>query len=97
MLYSEFLRGTKAPETPETYDQYKIIEQLYRECDSMTKEEAYRVWKTTYGREIKRKELRQRERLELLLNREDYDNADRPHRAAILRRLLSRRRPQTKW
>lgn len=87
MLYDEFLRGTRATETPETYEQYQLIEKLYNDCEGMTKEEAYRVWKTTYGREIKRKELRQRERLELLLNREDYDNADRPHRAAIYHEL----------
>ena len=53
----------------------------------MTKEEAYRIWKQTYGRELKRRELRQRERLELLINREDYDSADRPHRAAIYHEL----------
>lgn len=89
MLYSEFLRGTKALETPETYEQYQLIEKMYTDCESMTKEEAYRVWKTTYGRELKRKEARQRERLELLINRKDYDNADRPHRAAIHQELYS--------
>ena len=25
MLYSEFLKGTRAPETPDTYDQFQII------------------------------------------------------------------------
>lgn len=44
-------------------------------------------WKQTYGRELKRRELRQRERLELLINREDYDSADRPHRAAVYHEL----------
>lgn len=87
MLYSEFLKGTRAPETPDTYDQFQIIGKIYEDCEGMTKEEAYRIWKQTYGRELKRRELRQRERLELLINREDYDSADRPHRAAIYHEL----------
>ena len=60
MLYSEFLKGTRAPETPDTYDQFQIIGQIYEDCEGMTKEEA---------------------------NREDYDSADRPHRAAIYHEL----------
>ena len=48
MLYSEFLKGTRAPETPDTYDQFQIIGQIYEDCEGMTKEEAYmdtkRVW-----------------------------------------------------
>lgn len=89
MLYSEFLKGTRAPETPESYEQYQLIEKIYMDCEGMTKEEAYRIWKTTYGRELKRRQLRQRERLELLINREDYDHVDRPHRAAIHHELYS--------
>ena len=57
MLYSEFLKGTRAPETPDTYDQFQIIGQIYEDCEGMTKEEAYRIWKQTYGRELKRREL----------------------------------------
>lgn len=53
MLYSEFLKGTRAPETPDTYDQFQIIGQIYEDCEGMTKEEAYRIWKQTYGRELK--------------------------------------------
>ena len=45
MLYSEFLKGTRAPETPDTYDQFQIIGQIYEDCEGMTKEEAYRIWK----------------------------------------------------
>lgn len=89
MLYDEFLRGTRATETPETYEQYQLIEKLYNDCEGMTKEEAYRIWKQTYGRENKRRELRQQERLELLINREEYDIADRPHRAAINQELYN--------
>lgn len=50
MLYSEFLKGTRAPETPDTYDQFQIIERIYTDCEGMTKEEAYRIWKQTYKR-----------------------------------------------
>lgn len=39
MLYSEFLKGTRAPETPDTYDQFQIIGQIYEDCEGMTKEE----------------------------------------------------------
>ena len=31
MLYSEFLKGTRAPETPDTYDQFQIIGQIYED------------------------------------------------------------------
>lgn len=89
MLYSEFLRRTRAPETQESYEQYQLIEKIYTDCEGVTKEEAYRIWKMTYGRELKRRQLRQRERLELLINREDYDHVDRPHRAAIHHELYS--------
>lgn len=87
MLYAEFLRGTKAQETPETFDQYRVIEKIYNDCQGMTTEEAYRIWKQTYGKEHKRREIKQRERLELLINREDYENVDRPHRAAIYQEM----------
>lgn len=36
MLYSEFLKGTRAPETPDTYDQFQIIGQIYEDCEGMT-------------------------------------------------------------
>ena len=37
MLYSEFLKGTRAPETPDTYDQFQIIERIYTDCEGMTR------------------------------------------------------------
>lgn len=43
MLYSEFLKGTRAPETPDTYDQFQIIGQIYEDCEGMTKEEAFEL------------------------------------------------------
>lgn len=89
MLYSEFIKVTSAPETPETYEQYEIINRIYSDCESMTKTEAYRIWKTTYGREIKRRELRQRERLEMLINREDYEALEIQKRATINNELYT--------
>lgn len=89
MLYNQFLRGTRAQETPETYSQFKLLEQIYNECEGVTPEEIYRIWKQTYGKEIKRKELRQREHLELLINRDEYEKVDRPHRALIYNELNS--------
>ena len=41
MLYSEFLKGTRAPETPDTYDQFQIIERIYTDCEGMTNLEVY--------------------------------------------------------
>lgn len=35
MLYSEFLKGTRAPETPDTYDQFQIIGQIYEDCEGI--------------------------------------------------------------
>lgn len=34
MLYSEFLKGTRAPETPDTYNQFQIIGQIYEDSVS---------------------------------------------------------------
>ena len=48
MMYSEFLKGTGAPENSETYEQFLKIEQIYMDCDHMSKEKAYRLWKSTY-------------------------------------------------
>lgn len=89
MLYDEFIKGTRASETPESYEQYRLIEKLYTDCESMTKEEAYRIWKQTYGRELKKRELMQRERLELLVNREEYDNMERQKRSTIYSELYN--------
>lgn len=89
MLYSEFIKATKAPETQDTYSQYELINQIYSECESMTKEEAYRFWKNSYGRELKRRELRQRERLEMLINRDEYEALGIQKRAIITNELYS--------
>lgn len=89
MLYSEFIKATKAPETTETYNQYEIINKVYMECESMTKEEAYRLWKNSYGREVKRREIRQRERLDMLINRDEYAALEIQKRAVIANELYN--------
>jgi len=53
MLYDEFLKGTKAQENSRTYAQYETIEKIYNECEDMTKEEAYKLWRQTYGKQEK--------------------------------------------
>lgn len=89
MLYSEFIKATRAPETAETYNQYEIINKIYMECESMTEEEAYRLWKNSYGREIKRREIRQRERLDMLINRDEYAALEIQKRAVITNELYN--------
>lgn len=53
MLYDEFLKGTKAQENSRTYAQYETIEKIYNECENMTKEESYKLWRQTYGKQEK--------------------------------------------
>ena len=56
MLYSEFLKGTRAPETPDTYDQFQIIGQIYEDCEGMTKEAAYIRYLEVLLEEVKRQD-----------------------------------------
>ena len=53
MLYDEFITGTKARDCKATFDQYETIEKIYNECEDMTKEDAYKLWKQTYGKQAK--------------------------------------------
>lgn len=53
VLYEEFLTGTKAKENSRTYTQFEAIEKIYNECEDMTKEEAYKLWRQTYGKQEK--------------------------------------------
>lgn len=74
MLYSEFLKGTGATENADTYGQFEAIERIYMDCDCMTKAQAYRLWKSTYGKEIRRKRKFALERLkELTAPTEEYE------------------------
>ncbi len=73
MMYSEFLVGTGAPESnPQTYEQFKAIEQVYMLSDSMTKPEAYKLWKQTFGREIKAEIAKAKAQAELVLSEVNY-------------------------
>lgn len=54
MLYSEFLKGTGAVDNQETYNEYKRVEQIYMEADSMTKEDAYRMAVVVTEKEAKK-------------------------------------------
>ena len=67
MLYREFLAGTKAPETRETYEQFKAIEKIYMDCETMSKADAYAIWKKSYGKELKAKRKRMFDRANNLL------------------------------
>jgi len=54
MLYKEFLSGTGAPQNdPRTHLQYKAIEQIYMLSETMSKTDAYKLWRSTFGKELK--------------------------------------------
>lgn len=45
MLYSEFLNGTQATDNKYSYQEYKRIEEIYNNDNSMSKEDAYKLYK----------------------------------------------------
>lgn len=59
MLYSEFLEGTGAVDTQESYAEYKRVEEIYMAADTMTKQDAYRM-----ARVVTEKELEKRAKVE---------------------------------
>lgn len=44
MLYCEFLEGTNAPDNMHTYAEYKRIEEIYNNDNSMEKHDAYALY-----------------------------------------------------
>ncbi len=52
-MYEEFLTGTNARENSRTFAQYETIEKIYNECEDMTKEDAYKLWRQTFGKQEK--------------------------------------------
>lgn len=64
MLYEEFLAGTKAVDTTETYAEYQRVEAIYMQSDLMTKEDAYRMAKVETVAQRKAK-LRKAQKAEL--------------------------------
>lgn len=88
MMYSEFLKGTGAPENKETYEQFRAIEKIYMDCCQMTKQEAYRIWKKTYGKDLKIRRKKMLDRANTLLrSAEEVDLLPRKDRQRILGEL----------
>lgn len=88
MMYSEFLKGTGAPENSQSYEQFLKIEQIYMDCEHMSKEQAYRIWKNTYGKEAKMARKAREERIKLLAMPEDqYRNLPEHDRESIANEL----------
>lgn len=72
-MYSEFLKGTGAPENSQSYEQFLKLEQIYMDCEHISKEQIYRIWKSTYGKEnrlLKRERDRRIKRL--AMSNEEY-------------------------
>ncbi len=88
MMYNEFLAGTGAPENKESYRQFKLIEQIYTDCEQMSKAEAYSVWKKTYGKELKARRKRMADRANMLLTPvEEFETLPEQEQTRIMREL----------
>lgn len=84
MMYSEFLKGTGAPENSQSYEQFLKIEQIYMECDHMSKEHAYKLWKSTYGKENRLARKDREERLKrLAMTVEQFEQLPEQDQAGI--------------
>lgn len=73
VLYDEFLTGTKAKENSRTYAQYETIEKIYNECEDMSKEEAYKFWRQTYGKQEK---INRERLLKSIMDMSEYRDTD---------------------
>lgn len=88
MMYNEFLAGTGAPENKESYNQFKLIEKIYMDCEQMSKAEAYSIWKKTYGKELKARKKRMADRAQMLLSTvEEFDALPDQEQARIAQEL----------
>lgn len=88
MMYNEFLAGTGAPENKESYDQFKMIEKIYMDCEQMSKADAYSIWKKTYGKELKARKKRMLDRANMLLSPvDDFDRLPTQEQNRIVREL----------
>lgn len=56
MLYTEFLQGTHAKESNKSWQEYKFIEDLYMQSETMTKQDAYAIWERVFGNKTVYKE-----------------------------------------
>lgn len=88
MMYNEFLAGTGAPENKESYNQFKLIEKIYMDCEQMSKAEAYSIWKKTYGKELKARKKRMADRAQMLLSTvEEFEALPDQEQTRIAREL----------
>lgn len=87
MLYEEFLAGTKARETHKTYQEYETLEKIYMECEAVTKEDIYKLWRQTYGKQAKLDRERLLAEIQAMSEYRDHDGAATPEQVRI-RRLL---------
>ena len=74
MLYTEMCELTKERCT---YEEFEKIDAIYMDCESMTKQEAARIWNRTYGVEYKKREAIRRDMEAQLLSSADTDFIDR--------------------
>ncbi|GHV34224.1 hypothetical protein FACS1894187_04340 [Synergistales bacterium] len=88
MLYDEFLAGTKARQTSETFEQYETLEKIYSACEDVSKEDIYRIWKQTYGKQAKLNHERTIKRLESMSAYRDHDGPATTEESCIRRNLF---------
>ena len=88
MLYTEFLAGTKAREDSKTYEQYQTIERIYNDCEDMTKEDAYKIWKQTYGKQQQKDRARELKRIQAMSEYRSKGGEMTPEEIKIRRTLL---------
>jgi hypothetical protein len=74
MLYDELHERTNYECT---YEEYQAIEKIYNDCKSMTKQEAAKIWKQTYGKEHAREKEIKKLFEDQLIQERDYDFCDR--------------------
>lgn len=73
MLYRDFLEGTGAQESRETLDQFRVMQKIYTDCPSVSQNEIFRLWKKTYGKEMKERHRRMMDRADsLLMTTDDF-------------------------
>lgn len=62
MLYSEFLEGTGAVDTQESYNEYKRVEEIYMAAETMTKQDAYRMARIVTEKELEKQAKAERKK-----------------------------------
>ena len=88
MLYDEFLQGTGAVMSDKAHEQYLIIEKMYSACEDMTKADAYKVWKQTYGKQAKKDREAILTRIKALSEYRDHDGPATDEEMSVRRQLF---------